>query len=401
MKIIDSKSHFHNEQVDILIENHTIKSIAAKINSRADHVIESEFLHVSQGWIDIGAMCWDPGHEYREDKQSLKAAAAHGGFTTVYIWPNTDPTIDNKAQYQYYSHYNEGGGIKVLPICSLTKKSKGTELAELIDLNHSGATLFSDGLVFNGSIKELNKALEYTKSINAYVLYAPSPFDINPDGQIHESSTSIALGLQGLAGASERISVQKAIALAEYAETNFVLHNISTKASLQASKSKSVSALGVAYLNLCKTVNSCEGFNTNYKVIPPLRNTPDSKALIKGVINNQITYICSNHYPLENDVKDMEFGMARFGASGIETLFSGLIMDTNLEVETIVDKLTYGPASAAGIKLPPIKEKEKANLTLFDPTISWVYDRSTCKSKSMNNPYFGKQLKGKVLAVMC
>ncbi|MDG2450783.1 MAG: hypothetical protein P8M34_14135 [Saprospiraceae bacterium] len=345
-------------------------------------------------------MCWDPGHEYREDKDSLKAAAANGGFTKVFVWSNTDPIIDNKAQYQYYTNDNGPGNVGLYPICSITKKTEGKELAELIDLHQSGALLFSDGLTFNGPIKELRKAMEYSKSMKAKVLYAPSPFDINPEGQIHESDISISLGLPGLPGVSETMSIQKAISIAEYAETDFVLHNISTKYALDIVKSSAVFALGVSYFNLCKDVRSCSDFDANHKVIPPLRDEDDKKELVKAVKSNQITYISSNHYPLENDVKDMEFGLASFGASGIETVFSALIMDTDIELESIISKLTYGPASVGGVSVESIKEDAAVNLTIFDPKAKWIYNDKTCQSKCRNSPFYGKELTGKILGVV-
>jgi dihydroorotase len=370
------------------------------IKSEVDQTIESEDLHISPGWIDIGAMCWDPGHEYREDRFSLKAAAANGGYTKVFIWPNTDPIIDNKAQYQYYSSDNKNNEVELFPICSITKGSEGKELAELIDLQRSGALLFSDGLCFNGPIKELRKAMEYTKSINAQILFCPSPFDINPDGQIHDSDVSISLGLPGLPTASEVMSIQKAVAIAEYTGTSVVLHNVSTKSGLSSSKSSAVASLGVSYLSLCANVKSCYDFDTNYKTIPPLRNEDDRSELVKAVKTNDINYISSNHYPLDNDIKDMEFGLAEFGASGIETVFSGLITHTDLLVEQIVEKLTYGPANTVGLELSQVEKGNKAELTVFDPNISWTYDKSTSKSKSRNNPYFKQEMKGKVLGIV-
>ena len=346
-------------------------------------------------------MCWDPGHEYREDKHSLKAAAANGGYTKVFVWPNTEPIIDNKAQYQYYSNENGNSGVQLLPICSITKKAKGNELAEILDLMNSGALLFSDGLRFRGPVKELRKAMEYTKSIDARILFAPSPFEINPDGQIHESAMSISLGLPGLPAKSEVMSVQNAISIAEYAETDFILHNISSSDALRAARSKAVSAVGVSYLNLCKNVDACADFETDYKVIPPLRDEKDRMALIKAVKSGQISYIASNHFPLDNDVKDMEFGLAKFGSSGIETVFSALLADSGLGIETIIEKLTYGPAEVASIDINPIDEKSQVNMTLFDPKTPWTYNQSTKQSKSKNNPYFGKNLCGKVLGVLC
>ena len=399
-KVIDSQSSYHDQIVDILIEKGVITKIDHRISKKTKKTIEKDNLHVSPGWIDIGATCWEPGKEYREDIASLKAAAANGGFTKVFIWPNTDPIIDHKAQYRYFRNQNVSSAVEILPICSITKNCEGTELAEILDLHGAGAHLFSDGLIFKGKDKELYKALEYIKSIDAKILYAPNPFTIFSEGQIHESPISILLGVPGLPSLSEKMDVQKIISLTEYSESSCIIHNISSAEALKECKSNNVVAIGTAYLNLCCEVTDCEGFNTNYKVVPPLRYPSDRKALHKAVETDKITYISSNHYPLENDLKDKEFGLAHFGASGIETTFSGLSTSTTLRLKTIIEKLSYGPATAAGIDLNPIEQQSMANLTLFDPTQKWIYDVNSRKSKSENNPFYGSELVGKVVCVI-
>ena len=244
------------------------------------------------------------------------------------------------------------------------------------------------------------KALEYIKPTRAKLLYAPNPFKIFPEGQIHESKTSILLGLQGLPELSEKMDLEALVSLAEYADCQCIVHNVSSASALKICNNQYVSAVGTSYLNLCKVVGSCGAFDTNYKVIPPLRSTTDKKALLKGIEADKIDYISSNHYPIENDLKDREFGMAHFGASGIETTFAALRTDTRLDISTIVEKLTYGPASAAGIDMPGLSENAEANLTLFDPDFEWIYQDSNRKSKCWNNPYYNTRLKGRAIGVV-
>lgn len=398
-RVIDSKSQYNNQTVDLFIENGKITQIEESIPKKAEEIIEHANLHISPGWIDIGAMCWEPGLEHREDIASLKAAAANGGYTRVFIWPNTTPPIDNKAQYEYFLNQNKSSAVDLLPICSVTKKSEGKELAEILDLHNSGAKIFSDGLIYKGNKSELYKALEYIKPTSAKLLYAPNPFKIFPDGQIHESKTSILLGLQGLPELSEKMDLEALVQLAEYADCQCIVHNVSSAAALKICGNDHVAAVGVGYLNLCKNVESCKGFETNYKVIPPLRSSSDSKALNKAVQTDKMDYISSNHYPVENDLKDREFGMAHFGASGIETVFAALRTDTTMDISKIIEKLTYGPASAAGIEMATITENAEANITLFDPDIEWTYNDSNRKSKCINNPYYNALLKGKAIGV--
>ena len=398
-KVIDPQSSFYDEVVDIFIAKGTIQKIGTGLGVKGAEIIESEHLHVSPGWIDIGAMCWDPGHEYREDISSLKAAAANGGYTTVFVWPNTYPVIDNKAQYQYYTTQNRGA-VSLLPMCAASKTAEGKELAEILDLIHCGATLFTDGHIYQGSDNELHRALEYLKPTSARLLYAPNAFKTFPDGQLHESKTSIMMGIQGLPGFSEAADVDRLLSITEYAESTCVVHNISTGDALSQLKSKRVEAIGVAYLNLIYTVERCGTFDTDFKVIPPLRGTKDVTALNKGIEKGKISYISSNHYPVDNDLKDKEFGLAEFGAGGIETVFGALCTDTSLSLTTIVERLTYGPAAAAGISIRSIEEGAPANATIFDPKKEWVYDDKRRRSKCINNPYYNTHLKGRAIGII-
>lgn len=398
-KVIDRHSSYHNEVVDIFIEKGRIKKIDNHLDVKVSRIIEENNLHVSPGWIDIGAMCWDPGHEYREDIISLKAAAANGGYTTVFIWPNTFPVIDTKAQYQYFINQNTGA-VSLLPMCASSKEAKGKELAEILDLINCGATLFTDGHIYQGSDNELHRALEYLKPTSAKLLYAPNAFKTFPDGQVHESKTSIVMGIQGLPSFSETADLDRLISIAEYADSRCVVHNISTAESLSSMQSKQVSSVGVSYLNLTRSVDKCATFDTNYKVIPPLRASSDVKALNKAVENGKIDYISSNHYPVDNDLKDKPFGLAHFGASGIETVFGALCTDTGLSLITVIERLTYGPAAAAGIDIRPIDEDAPVGLTLFDPEKEWTYNDQHRRSKCMNNPYYNTHLKGRAIGII-
>ena len=400
-RVVDTKSIYHNEVVDLYIEDGKIVQIDKSISKKSDQVIERENLHISPGWMDIGAMCWEPGMEYREDIRSLKQAAAKGGYTKVFVWPNTNPVIDNKAQYEYFRNQNHNHAVDLLPICSMTKNAAGKELAEILDLCNLGATLFSDGLLYKGDKSELYKVLEYLKPTEAKLLYAPNAFKIFPDGQIHESKTSIFAWPSGVCQSSVKSwTFNPYFVLQNMPDYQCVIHNISSKKTLNICANPSVAAVGVSYLNLCKEVGDCEGFETNYKVIPPLRSVEDRIALQKGVASDKITYISSNHFPIENDLKDKEFGTAHFGASGIETVFAALQTDTKIELSKLVEKLTYGPAQAAGIHLHSINENTKTNLTLFDPNLKWNYNDSVRKSKCINNPYYNSDLVGKAIAIL-
>ena len=157
-----------------------------------------------------------------------------------------------------------------------------------------------------------------------------------------------------------------------------------------------------SYLNLIHTDDDIQGFNVNFKVIPPLRNKADQKSLIKAAREGIIQAVVSNHDPKEEEIKHLEFSNAAFGATGLETCFAKLneSLGDKLGLDRIIELLAQGPRKILQLDIPQILENEKANLCIFDPELEWTFDRSTCKSKSVNNPYIGTTLKGKVIAVV-
>jgi dihydroorotase len=267
-------------------------------------------------------------------------------------------------------------------------------------MNASGCRVFSDGIKGIQNSGLLLRALRYTKSFNGLIINAPIKQSLTNNGHLHEGITSTLNGTSGIPSMAEFTAVNEQLAIAEYAESNICFYGISTKEGVKAIKSfksKSVEIKSIVpYLNLIFTDEDLASFDTNLKVLPPLREKDDQKELIKGLTEGVITAISSNHAPFDAESKDLEFHYAKFGASGIETVFAALnTFCKKLPIGILIKALTEGPRSILELENPIIQEGDKANLTIFDLDKEWVFDQT--ESSSLNNPFLGKTLIGKVI----
>lgn len=401
-RIYDHRSPHHLKKMDVLIEKGIITSIAKKIKAAPKtKVIESPDLSVSPGWLDIGTYNGEPGFEYRDDLDTLRAAAQKGGFRGLAPFPTGQPTIDSKGQLHFLKSKTEGHPVSIYPIAAITKDRAGKEMSELLDLHANGAVAFSDGAIDSSNKDQLLKGMQYLKGINALTIFDPSD---HKDGQLHEGAASVQMGMEGIPSLSEEAKVYEAIKLSEYAEARILIHNISTVSGLKEAKSsanKEHIFFSVPFLNLIKEDTDLLGFDVNLKVSPPIRGKSERKALCKAVESGQINVITSNHQPLSIEEKDQPFGLSKFGASTLESVFAALnTYAKELSTERIIYCLSIGPRSILEIDSPNVKKGEKADLTVFDTSLSEPFIASEIKSKSLNNPFLDQVLRGKVLGII-
>lgn len=401
--VVHPSSPHHLSKKDILIENGIIKEIKNNISSTRARIIQSENLHCSIGWMDIGTHLGEPGYEYRETTESLCEAASAGGYTAIAPFPSTDPIIQSASDIQYLLNQFAQKAQDVFPIAALSKNKAGKDLTEMRDLIAHGCKGFSDGLSGNVSAGLILRALQYIQDTDALVVLFPFQEELAYQGQIHEGKTSIRLGLPGIPDISETIPLQRILEIARYVDTKVLVHAVSSVQSLdyikRVKKEFGKVYCTVPYMNLVASEDDLEGFNANFKVMPPLRENNTSRSLVKGLLKNQINAIVTNHKPLEEEKKLLEFSFVSPGAIGLETCYAAL--NTFLGHETTIDlipKLGIGPREIFKLSIPEIKAGAKANMTFFDPDKMWDYINP--KSLSSNNPYIGKSLKGKVIGII-
>ena len=402
-RIISPGSNLHGLKKDVLVANGRIEKISNKIADKNAKVISTKNLHLSPGWLDIGTHGTEPGYEYRETFSSLSRTAASGGYTALAVFPNSNPPVDNKSSVQFILNNTGNDIIDFCPIGAVSKACSGEEITEMIDMAAHGAVAFSDGLHSIECNGVLLRALQYAKSTGKIIIHHPDDKSLSNNNNIHEGELSTSLGLKGSPGLAEILTMERDILMADYAESAILLHNLSTEESvkkLSSLKSAFVSS-SVSYLNLCKTDESLANFNANFKTIPPLRSESDRKALIDGINRGTIDIISSNHVPLEEEAKKLEFVYAKSGAIGLQTCFAALMeFAGTIKLDKLIECLSVNPRKVLGLEEIRIKTGEKANLTLFDTNSPWVYNEENNNSKSKNSPFLNQQFSSKIVGII-
>ncbi|WP_310380298.1 dihydroorotase [Flavobacterium sp.] len=400
-KIIDPKSAFHNNIVDILIIDGIIKKIGTSLqNSENATEVKLDNLHLSQGWFDSSVSLGEPGFEDRETIANGLTVAAKSGFTAIALQPNSYPIIDNQSQVNFVKNKAFGCATELFPIAALTKQSEGKDMAELFDMKNAGALAFGD---YNKSLDNANLlkiALQYVQDFDGLVIAFSQDEKIKGNGVANEGIVSTRLGLKGIPNLAEELQISRNLFLLEYTGGKLHIPTISTAKSVQLireAKSKRLQVTcSVAIHHLVLTDEKLDGFDTRFKVAPPLRTETDRKALIEGVLEGTIDMITSDHNPIDIEHKKMEFDGAKNGTIGLESAFGTLM--TVLPMEIIIEKLTAGKATF-GVQTNPIEAGQKASFTLFSPEGKNVFTKENILSKSKNSAFLGVEMKGKVYGI--
>ena len=396
--IIDKNSEFHNKTVDILIRNGIISDISEDIKN-PKNFLEIRFpnLHVSNGWFDYSVCTGEPGYEERDNLLNTLMLASKSGFTSVGLQPNTFPVTEKSTEIEYLKAVAKNSNVNIYPIGALTKNSDGNELAELFEMKNSGAIGFGD---YKKSIEKANilkLALLYSKDYNIPIFSFPLNREISNNGVMNEGITSTSLGLKGIAGMSEEIQIMRDIRILEYTGGNLHIPYISTRKSLELIKKAKNKGLNISCStcvhNLFFNDTHLGDFNTKFKVLPPLRTQDDIDQLISGVKDGSIDTVTSDHNPLDIELKNVEFDKAEFGTIGLESLFGAL--NRIFPIKTTINILTRGK-KVFGIEETEIKIGTQADLSLFNPINSFVFNDDNVLSMSKNSIFIGSSLKGKV-----
>ena len=392
------------KRCDILVEDGKIARLAENIDADCE-VLDAEGLHVFPGLIDMHVHLREPGFEGKEDIASGSRAAVAGGFTQVCCMPNTNPVCDNAVVVTYIKYRAEQVGLcKVHPIGSITKGEKGEELAEIGKMAEAGAVAISDDGRSVMDSKIMRLAMEYAHGFNLKCLCHCEDENLVDGGVVNEGLNSTITGLKGSIRAAEDIMIAREIALSESLDIPVHICHVSTYSGVEIIRSAKARGVKV-------TAESCPhyfwltddvitGFNTFTKVNPPIREERDRLAVIEGLKDGTLDCIVTDHAPHSRKDKEVEYSLAAFGISGIETSFSlsytKLVKEGNFSLSELADRMSAAPASILGLEGGEIREGGVADLTIADLAAKYVIDGEKFLSKGKNTPFNGQEVYGKI-----
>jgi dihydroorotase len=405
---------------DLVIENNRIKEISLEQKGRDSieakpsglqgfRTIDASGLHVLPGLIDMHTHLREPGFEYKETIKTGTMAAVKGGFTAVCAMPNTNPVNDNSSVTDFIIRKAiQEGECTVYPIGAITKGQKGEELAEMGIMYAEGCVAFSDDGRPVMSSLIMRRALEYSKAFNVPIISHCEDLNLSEGGVMNEGLLSVTLGLRGVPSEAEETMVARDIALAGLTKGRLHIAHVSTAGSVSLIREAKARGIPISaetcphYFSI--TEKEVEGYNTNAKVNPPLRRHEDVDAIKKGLKDDTIDVIATDHAPHHRDEKLREFDQAPSGISGLETamgLSLRLFEQGVLTLSQLVEKMAKNPAAILGIDKGTLKRGADADITILDLNKEFRVDPGKFISKGKNTPFEGWVLKGMPVMTIC
>ena len=401
--IISPQNHL-DTICDILIENGRITELNENISANCE-IIDAAGKVVLPGLIDMHVHLREPGFEYKEDIESGSKAAVKGGFTQICCMPNTQPVADNKVVISYIRHRGEEVGLcKIRPIGAITKGEEGEQMADIGEMKKAGAVAISDDGKTVKSSRLMRLAMEYASGFNMRCLCHCEDKELADGGVVNEGYNSTLAGLKGIPRAAEDVVIAREICLSESLGVPVHICHVSTYSGVRMIRDAKRAGVKVTAETcphyFAATDDVITGFDTNTKVNPPIREEKDRLAIIEGLKDGTIDAIVTDHAPHHANDKNVEYNLAAFGISGIETSFgfavTYLYKTGILTLNQLADKMSRLPAEILSLEGGKIEEGVPADLTIADLDEEWVVDSSEFVSKGKNTPFNGRKLSGAV-----
>lgn len=394
-------------KADVLIKDGKIASIGQR-RAQADRTIDASGCYVTPGLIDIHVHLREPGDEEEETIASGAMAAVAGGFTTVCCMPNTKPALDNEAQVEFILREQERVNLaRVFPVGAITKGRQGKELAEIGSMLEHGAVALSDDGVGIHDAGVMRKALQYCKMFDAVIMQHCEEETL-AGGSMHAGLVSTELGLSGIPAEAEQLMIARDVLLNRTIGCRYHVQHISTAWSVElvrrAKRDGQPITAEVAPHHLLLTDEACRGYDTNFKMNPPLRTKADVDACIQGVIDGTLDCLATDHAPHRAEEKELEFPQAPFGIIGLECALplyvKALVEPGYLSWSKLIELMTIAGAKIIRKDLGTLKDNAPADITIIDPKKTWRINPDTFHSRSRNCPFAGWEVKSKVRATI-
>ncbi len=395
---------------DVVIRDGHIVEIGENLSIPKGITVECAEKVIVPGLVDVHTHLREPGFEYKEDVESGTRAAAHGGFTAVCAMPNTNPICDEGAAVRFLvERARERGKVRVHPIGAITVGQKGTALAEMGDMLAEGAVAFSDDGRGVQDAGMMRLAMDYAKQFGTTIVSHTEVESLAGKGVVNEGVVSTRLGLPGWPAAAEEIQVARDIALAELTGCRLHLAHLSTAGSIALVRDAKARGVAVTcevtphHLFLDEDAIGAD-YDTRLKMNPPLRTASDREALVAGLIDGTIDAIATDHAPHASHEKALEFELAPFGTTGLETALSlvvtNLISRDDFGWGDLVRVMAHGPRAALGLPAVTVEPGALADLTIIDPEARVEVSETFFESKSKNSAFIGATLLGKASEVL-
>jgi dihydroorotase len=399
--ILDPSSSTETK-ADLLLRDGKIAAMGRDLGT-ADLVIDAANRLVTPGLIDIHVHFREPGDEEEETIASGAAAAVAGGFTTVCCMPNTKPPLDTEAAIEFVLRESQRVGLaNVFPIGAITKGRLGKELAEIGSMHARGAVALSDQGVGVADPSVMRKALQYSQMFDACLMQHCEDHSLG-GGAMHAGIVSTTLGLPGIPAEAEQLMIARDLLLNRTIGCRYHVQHISTAWSVELIRrgkhdGQAVTA-EVAPHHLLLTDEHCRGYDTDFKMNPPLRTAADVKACIEGVIDGTLDCLATDHAPHLAEEKELEFQNAPFGIIGLECALplyiKALVEPGHIGWMKLIELMTLAGAKIAKLKKGTLAVGADADVTIIDPHAKWTIDKKQFKGKSSNCPFDGWAVTGR------
>lgn len=395
---------------DVLIKGDKIAKVEQEIKEEADEVLDAEGCYVMPGLIDLHVHLRDPGQTYKETVETGANAAAHGGYTTVLAMPNTKPVTDDRLNIRYvHNKARMNAPIHVLQAGAITRGQKGKELSDIESMVAEGAPAISeDGKSVMDSLL-CKEAMKIAAECDIPVMAHCEDANLVDGGVANDDAYMKKKGFRGISNAVEDIIAARDVMLA--GETGVKLHlcHCSTWGSVEIVKQAKKHGIRVT-AEVCPhhftlTSKDIEGNDANYKMNPPLRTRKDVDALKRGLRDDIMDVIATDHAPHSEEEKQRSFTAAPFGIVGLETAvpltITELVEKKYLTPMQMAEKMSYNPAKILGLDKGSLAEAKAADVVIIDPNEEYVIDKGKFASKGRNTPFHGKTVRGKVKVTIC
>lgn len=403
-RVIDPKHRVDARQSLYVAAGKVVALGAPPAGWHANRVIDASGLVVIPGLVDLSVRLREPGFEYKATLESEMRAAIAGGVTSLACPPDTDPVLDEPGLVEMLQFRARSlNGARVHPLGALTQGLRGEQVAELGELAEAGCIGFSHADAPLADTMVLYRTLQYAATFGYTVWLRPQDVFLAKDGVAHDGEVATRLGLPSIPSCAETIALSTIARLVEETGARVHVCRLSTLDGVgilrAAKKARLPLTCDVAVHHLHLSEIDIGYFDTNCRLIPPLRSTRDRDALRGGVADGTIDAICSDHAPVDDDAKQVPFGEAEPGATAVELLLPLALkhaLEDHHALSDMVARLTTAPASIMGIDAGHLGIGHQADITIFDPTAFWRVERSALKSQGKNTPFLGFEVPGRI-----